>query len=82
MKHAALIVLMIALAGCADIPELEGSESASLRKAPYPRLIPLDQTLGPPADPVSEAREVEEELTARAEALAERAEALQNAETN
>lgn len=82
MKLLTLIPLLLALAGCADIPELEGSESRELRQAPYPSLIPLDGTLGSPADPVSEAAEVEEELTTRSEALAKRAEALQNAEIN
>ncbi len=82
MKSPTLIVLLIACAGCTDIPELEGSETAALRKAPYPRLIPLDDALGAPIDPISEANSVEEDLTARAEALTKRAEALQNAETN
>ena len=82
MKPLPLILLLFTAAGCADIPDLEGSESAALRKAPYPGLIPLEAALGPPTDPVSEAAEVEEELTARGEALAKRAEALQNAEIN
>lgn len=82
MKPLPLIALLLAIAGCADIPELEGSESKALRKAAYPKLLPLDATLGPPIDPVSEAAEVEEDLTARSEALAKRAEALQNAEIN
>ena len=82
MKPLPLILLLFTAAGCADIPELEGSESAALRKALYPKLIPLEATLDPPADPVSEAAEVEEDLTARSDALAEKAEALENAEIN
>lgn len=80
MKLLPQILLVLATAGCANIPELEGSETAALRKAPYPKLIALDPALGPPTDPISEAAEVEEDLTARSEALANKAEALQNAE--
>ena len=82
MKSLPLILFLFTAAGCADIPELEGSESAALRKAPYPKLIPLEATLDPPTDPASEAAEVEDDLTTRSKALAKRAEALQNAEIN
>lgn len=82
MKPLPLIPFLIAIAGCADIPELEGSESRALRKAPYPALLALDATLGAPVDPVSEAAEIKDELTARSDALAKRAETLQNAEIN
>ena len=82
MKPLPLILHLLTAAGCADIPELDGSESAALRKAPYPILIPLEATLDPPTDPVSEAAEVEEDLSTRSKALAKRAEALQNAKIN
>ena len=82
MKPLPLILFLLTAAGCTEIPELEGSESAALRKAPYPKLIPLEATLDPPTDSVSEAAEVEEYLTTRSNALAKRAEALQNAEIN
>lgn len=80
MKPLPLIAALIACAACADIPELEGSEGPALRKAAYPKLVPISDTLGPPGDPISEADEVEEELTARSEALAEKAKALQEVE--
>jgi len=82
VKPLSLLILFLACTGCADIPELEGSEPASVRSAPYPRLIPLQGAIATPVDPMSEAAEVEEELAARSEALARRADALQNAETN
>ncbi|NOD74972.1 MULTISPECIES: hypothetical protein [unclassified Ruegeria] len=82
MKLLPLLPLVFLCAGCADFPELEGSEPASVKKAPYPRLVPLQETLGAPIDPVSEAVAVEEDLTQRSEALAQKAEALQNAQTN
>ncbi len=82
MKLLPLLPIVLLWAGCADFPELEGSEAASVQKAPYPRLVPLQETLGPAIDPVSEAAAVEEDLTQRSEALAQKAEALQNAPTN
>ena len=82
MKPLPQILLLLTVAGCADIPELEGSESAALRKASYPNLIPLEATLDPPADPISEAAEVEEDLSTRSKALAKRAEVLQNVKLN
>ncbi|MEO1107893.1 MAG: hypothetical protein AAFX90_08235 [Pseudomonadota bacterium] len=81
-KALPLLILSLALAGCADIPELDGSESRLVQKAAYPRLIPLQDTLGAPVDPVNEAPEVEDDLNARAEALRKKADALQNAPTN
>ncbi len=77
-----LFLPLLALCACTNIPELEGKEAPSLRTAPYPKLTPIEASLGAPVDPVSEAEEVEEDLIARGEALGERAEALQNAETN
>lgn len=82
MKVLTPLVVMLVCAGCADIPELEGSEAQAVRNAPYPKLIPLQQALGAPADPEAEAAAVEEELTARSEALAKKAQDLQNASAN
>ncbi|WP_299885184.1 hypothetical protein [uncultured Ruegeria sp.] len=82
MKSLPLLALLLVCAGCADIPELDGSEPKSLKSAAYPRLIPLQEIIETPADPVSEAAEVEQDLTARSEALAKKAQALQNAQTN
>ncbi|NOD36068.1 MULTISPECIES: hypothetical protein [unclassified Ruegeria] len=82
MKLLPILSFILLCAGCADFPELEGSEPASVKKAPYPRLVPLQETLGPAIDPVSQAATVEEDLTQRSEALAQKAQALQNAQTN
>ncbi|WP_120635806.1 hypothetical protein [Ruegeria sp. EL01] len=82
MKPLPLLTLLLICAGCADIPELDGSEPKSVKSADYPHLIPLHDILGAPADPVSEAAEVEQDLTARSEALAKKAQALQNAQIN
>ncbi|WP_170558112.1 hypothetical protein [Ruegeria atlantica] len=82
MKPLPLLVLLLTCAACTDFPELEGREQPNVRSAKYPKLIPIQDILGPPIDPVSEAAEVEEDLTARSEALAKKAEALQNAQIN
>lgn len=82
MKLLPVLPLILVFAGCSNFPELEGSEPASVKSAPYPRLVPLQETLGPSIDPISQAAEVEEDLTQRSEALAKKAQALQNAQTN
>lgn len=70
MKLLPVLPLILVFAGCSDFTELEGSEPASVKSAPYPRLVPVQETLGPSIDPVSQAAEVEEDLTQRSEALA------------
>ncbi|WP_170324465.1 hypothetical protein [Ruegeria arenilitoris] len=82
MKPLPLLILMLACAGCADFPELEGREQPNVGSAPYPTLIPIQENLGPPVDPLNEAAEVEEDLIARREALEKKAEELQAAEIN
>lgn len=82
MKSLPLLILILACAGCADFPELEGRELPELKSARYPTLIPLQENLGPPVDPMNEATEIEEELLARREALDKKSQELQNAEIN
>ncbi|KUJ80560.1 hypothetical protein AVO45_05810 [Ruegeria marisrubri] len=75
MKHLPLI-LLVAAAGCTQIPELDEQETPALLRAKYPALTPLQETLGPPVSPKDEAKEVEEELARRSETLDKRAKAL------
>ncbi|MCA0928554.1 hypothetical protein [Ruegeria profundi] len=82
MKRLPLLILVLICAGCADFPELEGSEPPELRSARYPKLIPLQEALGPPVEPANEAAEVEEDLKARREALEKKSQDLQNTEIN
>lgn len=79
IKIPALLALtiLVALAACTQVPELEDHLTPQLRRADYPTLIPLDETLGPRPDPAAEATEIEEELAARVAALQNRARALQ-----
>lgn len=82
MKALSVFLLLILCAGCADIPELEGSEAPAVKSAPYPSLIPLTEVNVPPVDPLNEAAVVEEELAQRAEQLSQKAKALQNVATD
>ncbi|WP_170397572.1 hypothetical protein [Ruegeria arenilitoris] len=82
MKPLPLLILLLACAGCADFPELEGREQPDVGSTAYPTLIPIQENLGPPVDPLNEAAEVEEDLIARREALEKKAEELQAAEIN
>ncbi|MEX0367669.1 MAG: hypothetical protein AB3N22_16490 [Ruegeria sp.] len=70
-------IVLIALAGCTQVPALDERLTPDLRNAPYPRLIPLDDALGPPHNPQQEASELEDQLTARRDQLAARARLLQ-----
>ncbi|MCL6284770.1 hypothetical protein M3P21_14630 [Ruegeria sp. 2012CJ41-6] len=68
---------LLAVTACTNVPELEDELSPQLRDSRYPKLIPLEDALGPPVDPQTEAREIEDELEARAAALQNRARQLQ-----
>ncbi|WP_170759148.1 hypothetical protein [Ruegeria lacuscaerulensis] len=79
MKPLPLLILVLACSGCTNFPELEGRELANVKSARYPELIPLQENLGPPANPVSEAVEVEEDLVERRKELQKKARKLQRA---
>ncbi|MEX0349826.1 MAG: hypothetical protein AB3N15_10425 [Paracoccaceae bacterium] len=68
---------LLALGACTQVPELDEKLSAQTRDARFPKLIPLEDALGPPVDPEAEAQEIEDELDARAAALQNRARQLQ-----
>ncbi|SHF22691.1 hypothetical protein SAMN05444279_12231 [Ruegeria intermedia] len=78
MKPLPVLFLVALAAGCTNIPELQGREAAAVTDAPYPRLIPLDEALGPPVDVVSEAADLSKNLTERKKSLRQRANRLQN----
>lgn len=65
-------LVLAALAGCADFPDLDDKVEPEARSAPFPALIPLDGLAleaAPPADPEATAAD----LKARAIALRARA---------
>ncbi len=79
MKPLLPLVLLLSVAGCTEIPQLEGDDTAAITNASYPKLIPLEETLGQPVNPEGEAAVVEEELNERAKSLDQKAKALQSA---
>ncbi|MCE8511311.1 hypothetical protein KBY22_01290 [Ruegeria pomeroyi] len=79
MPRSAFLSLLLLAAACTQVPELNERISPDLRKAGFPKLVPLDEALGPPADPEGEALAVQKSLEARRDALAQRARRLQEA---
>ncbi|NVL00596.1 hypothetical protein KQ247_17565 [Ruegeria pomeroyi] len=80
MSRTALFPLLLLMAAaCTQVPELNERIGPDLRTAAFPKLVPLDEALGPPVDPEGEARAVQEALEARRAALAGRARRLQQA---
>lgn len=69
------LVLILALAGCSDFPQLDETISAGSRNAPYPQLTELSD-LGPATETDIEAET--EGLLARMAALLARAGALRS----
>ena len=70
-------VFLIGLAGCTQVPELGERVPDGFKQAPYPKLIPLEQALGPPPNPARDAETLEETLNNRRDALTRKARALQ-----
>lgn len=62
----------VALSGCADFPELEGTVPAALEQADYPKLVPIEPLLAG-ADEVQITPDTRSGLAARAAALRARA---------
>jgi len=76
MRLAALCLLCLAgLAACARPPALDGSVTEADRRAPYPRLVPLDAILAAAPAPRA-APEDAGRLADRAGALRDRARRL------
>ena len=48
-----LILILLTASACTRFPELDAGESAAVRNAAYPDLLPLDQLLDAPAPTVS-----------------------------
>lgn len=77
MKLRLAFCLLPIMAACTQVPELNDKVSPQLKNAKYPKLVPIDQTLGPPVAPEEEAKKVTEQLEARRDSLKRRASALQ-----
>ena len=77
MKLRLAFCLLPIMAACTQVPELNDKVSPQLKNANYPKLVPIDQALGPPVAPEEEAKKVTEQLEARRDSLKRRASALQ-----
>jgi len=77
MIRAALTSLVL-LSACAGIPEIEARVSDEAKRAPYPRLIPLDGVIEQASAGTAEIDEANADLDARAAALRLRAAQIQN----
>lgn len=70
-------ILMVTLAACTQVPELNERVAPDLRDAPYPPLIPLEAALAWPVAPAGTAEQLEQSLAGRRDGLKARARALQ-----
>lgn len=70
----ALLIPLVFLAGCAQFPELDAARSPGVESAPYPALLPFETVLNAPEPRATS--EALEGVTARADALLRRAQAL------
>lgn len=79
MRRPALIpaaALVLALASCAEFPELDRAMSSRARSAPYPRLLPMQTLLAASPARSGEVAFATGALPARAASLRARARAL------
>lgn len=74
---AGLIFAVGVMTGCTQVPELGDRVTPEIKDAAYPLLVPLDESLTTPPNPMVEAAEVEETLIARVQRLKNRAKQLQ-----
>jgi hypothetical protein len=65
------LLLLPALAGCKDFPELDRATDPAVAAAPFPRLLPFEALVPPPPtpDPAPGLAEAAAALKARAAAL-------------
>ena len=73
-----VLIALLPLAACVDVPELGDTVSPELENADYPKLIPLDESYLPSGDPAAEAERIANTLTWRSNNLRRKAEALRN----
>lgn len=78
MLRLCLISLSL-ITACTQVPELDERIGPELQGKPFPKLVPLEQTLGPPADPEDEAKKLAANLDGRRAALEAKAQRLRQA---
>ncbi|MCV2891044.1 hypothetical protein [Ruegeria aquimaris] len=73
------LISLVLITACTQVPELDEHIGPELQGKPFPKLVSLDQTLGPPADPEDEAQKLAESLDGRRAALQAKAQRLRQA---
>lgn len=71
------LAVLVGLAACAHVPELDARIPDAVQKAPYPDLLPLDMVLAPLPAPQEAAAGLETALAGRRDSLQARARRLQ-----
>ncbi len=74
-----VIAPALLLAGCAQIPQLDGTVPPELENADYPALVPIETLLIPLPDPQEHSADMRQQLENRRDALQERARRLKGA---
>ena len=76
-----LLLALPTLAACTEFPALDAAVPPEVAKAPYPRLLPIEEVLGPERTPRATPEEIER-LSREAAALRARARAATGAEAD
>ncbi|WP_371039211.1 hypothetical protein [Rhodosalinus sp. FB01] len=72
MRPRLFMLALTALAACTQFPDLDAAVAPDVANAPYPRLLPIEEVLGPDRPPRA-TPEAAERLSLQAAALQARA---------
>ena len=72
------LALLALLSACTQVPELNSKIPAEMKRADFPVLTPLDETLGPPVAPADQAQKLEDQLVGRRSNLQAQAQKLRS----
>ncbi len=70
------LAVLVVLAGCVDVPELDRAVPAWVNDAPYPDLVPIGPEITDRIPPEQRAAEIADNLSARRDRLLRHARAL------
>lgn len=79
MRRIPVFLLLAALAGCTDFPDLDGTIDPAVERQPFPKLQPQSRILGVARAADTDEAQVREALAQASEGLGARAEAARNA---
>ena len=76
MKPSLIILICLMAAACTPFPEVDAAERADVKSAKFPKVVPMEQVLSPPATRLDENSEAN--LEGRITGLKHRAKKLQS----